>query len=275
MPSDPGSVLPGTIVVTVPHMDDEIIGVGGILASLPDPSRVHLVYATDGSRSPEPAKRGVSVDRRELARVRRSEALEGLRILGVPPGQAHFLDLPDGGLDRLGSQLREGLVSHLDTIAPDVILTPFRFDGHPDHLAVHRAVWDLHEVGAAPARVLEYFVYTRWRLLRGTDIRTRIRPELLVNFPLSEEARRVKREALERHATQTTRYFPWQRRPNLTDAFLSRVCSEDEALLAPDPGGRTESPFTGGDRWIRVVHALEPRLKRVKDRAVALLGGGR
>ena len=44
----------GTVLVVAPHMDDEALACGGLLAQLPDPTRIHVVYATDGTQSPAP-----------------------------------------------------------------------------------------------------------------------------------------------------------------------------------------------------------------------------
>ncbi len=280
---DPDQALQGRIVVVAPHMDDELIGCGATLASLSRPDRAFVVYATDGSRSPESPLPWRRVDRAALARARREEALEGLEALGVPSTNARFLALPDGRLRRRRSALALELARVLDEIRPQFVLAPFRFDGHPDHLAVSRTVRDLHEApgGARGAdngraaeqawRALEYFVYSRWRLLPGGDVRERLRPECLLALSPGREAMERKRRALELHRTQSTAYFAWQRRPNLTGEFIRRVSGETEAFLDPVrcPGGIWKrSPW-----WFRVVHAVEPRLKRAKDRLKAAAHG--
>ncbi len=298
MTLDPDRALPGTLVVVAPHMDDELIGCGAILASLRDPARAHVIYASDGSGSPAPPVPWHRVDRAELARVRREEGCAGLEALGIPRENARFLDLPDGGLRRHREALEARLSEALAVLGPDIVLVPFRLDRHPDHLAVHRAVRRLAECEQITGRLMEYFVYARWKLLPGGDIRRRIRPGLLLAFDPGPEAQARKQRALRRHRTQTTRYFPWQKRANLTSEFMERVGSETEYLLASDrraaaepgtgggdvgAGVRSIFPIRGGDRpaddevftgstfWIRVVHLLEPPLKRGKDRLVALV----
>jgi len=282
------AVLRGRVVLVAPHMDDELIGCGGTLASLPAPERLFVVYATDGSGSPAPPFPWQRVDRVALARARREEARAGLEALGVPGENARFLDLPDGRLRREGSRLREALAATLEVLAPDTLLLPFRFDGHPDHLAVHRAgravagarragvgsgraVGGPGRSGVGRPRVLEYFVYARWRLLPEGDVRRLLRPECLHTCEPGPEARARKRRALELHRTQSTRWFAWQARPNLTPEFIERVCSESEVLLDPSdcPGG----VFLGSTLPLRIVHAVEPPLKRTKDRILAAARG--
>jgi len=276
-------------------MDDELIGCGGILASLPAPERLFVVYATDGSGSPAPPFPWQRVDRAALAQARHEEARAGLEALGVPGENARFLDLPDGRLRREGSRLREALAATLEVLAPDTLLLPFRFDGHPDHLAVHRAgravagagragvgsgravagsgraVGEPGRSGVGSPRVLEYFVYTRWRLLPDGDMRRLLRPECLHTFEPGPEARARKRRALELHRTQSTRWFDWQARPNLTPEFIERVCSETEVLLASSdcPG----DVFLGSTLPLWIVHTVEPPLKRTKDRILAAARG--
>ena len=47
MTADPAVLFPGTLVIAVPHRDDEALALGGTIARLPEKSRVHVVYATD------------------------------------------------------------------------------------------------------------------------------------------------------------------------------------------------------------------------------------
>jgi LmbE family N-acetylglucosaminyl deacetylase len=102
---------------------------------------------------------------------------------------------------------------------------PFRFDRHPDHLAVNHAVIGAQRQGlVAPARLYEYFVYYRWRLLPGRDLRRYIHPHHLLAVD-TEVVSRQKRQALDCYASQTTLFSPWQTRPILTPAARVReVC---------------------------------------------------
>jgi len=270
---DPERDLPGHLVVVAPHMDDELIGCGALLASLVDGTRASVVYVTDGSGSPQPAAPWHVIDRETLARTRRDEALAGLEAVGVPPANAHFLELPDGELRRLGGRLRQALVEILVDLAPQRVLIPFRMDRHPDHIAVHRAVVDLDNSRGFGAGIHEYFVYSEWKLLPGGDIRSWVQPGLLRSLVPSEEIRDRKRQALELHESQTTRHFDWQRRPNLTAVFLDRVAAAPEVFLDTSRAPVGAHIFRGGRLRIHMAHRLEPALKRAKDRIVALVRG--
>ena len=77
----------------------------------------------------------------------------------------------------------------------------------------------------------------------------------------------LKRAALDAFASQTTRFYPWQTRPNLVPELLDDVSAGPEVFVrdAP-PGGRV---FARGALRIRLLHRLEPTLKRPKDRTAA------
>ena len=259
--------------MVAPHMDDELIGCGGLLASLEDGSRAHVLYASDGAGSPASPYPWRRVDRAELALTREAEARQGLRELGLPAEHAHFLGLPDGRLRAERPSLDRRIEGALSELAPEHLLVPFRMDFHPDHLAVARSVAGLRERGGLRARVWEYFAYARWKLLRGGDVRGHIRDACLARIEVREEAAARKRRAFAAHRSQTTRFFDWQKRANLTDEFVDFHCSRPEFLVRTSEVEDPDDVFTGSVRWIHAVHAIEPRLKRTKDRVLDLLRG--
>jgi LmbE family N-acetylglucosaminyl deacetylase len=266
---EPAELLPGRVLVAVPHMDDAVLACGGTLRQLPDASEVHLVYASDGRASPEPVLPWRDRVDDDLFPIRREEARAALARLGVPGDQLHFLELPDGRLRRHRASLVAGLRELTQRIAPERLLIPFRFDQNLDHLAVSRAGFEAAE--AIGASVVEYFVYYRLRLLPGGDLRAYLRPEQRVEVDIAAAAR-DKRAALDCFTSQVTRFYPWQTRPNLTPALLDEVSAGPETFLPGVP--RDASPFARASTRIRLLHALEPRLKRPKDRALAIARRG-
>lgn len=121
--------LGARIVVVAPHPDDEVLPCGGLLAMLGGRS-VKIVAVTDGEAS--------HPDRADELRVQRPmETLVALSRLELEVGVS-WLRLPDGGLleregelaAKIGEIFRHG----------DVVLTPWEYDGHPDHEATTRAV---------------------------------------------------------------------------------------------------------------------------------------
>lgn len=265
----------GVLLVLVPHMDDEALACGALIARLPHKERLHLVYATDGRGSPAPPLPWLGQVDRDLNQARTAEARRAMGFLGVPVENLHFLDLPDGRLRQHQGKLSREVLACIERLRPDHILIPFRCDRHPDHLALNRVVTDAFRRGEIGGRLTEYFVYTHWRLLPEKDIRRYIRPDDLLAFdPAVDGAGEKKRGALELFTSQTTRFFDWQTRPNLTPELLDEVSQAPEYFLPYRPEREGTAVFTRLVPWILVAHRLEPFLKQLKDRMVAIVRRG-
>lgn len=133
------------VLVIAPHPDDESIGCGGLLARLAaEGVRVSAVLATDGEATIGSPHAPV-----ETARRRRDEFLRAFELLGgVDPVP---LGLPDGGLDAHLVTLATALGAAIAREDPDLVLTPWPFERHPDHRAVTEALaLTLEERAAGP-----------------------------------------------------------------------------------------------------------------------------
>jgi LmbE family N-acetylglucosaminyl deacetylase len=215
----------GIIVIVAPHMDDEALACGGLIAKLPDKNRIHIIYATDGMKSPAPIIPGRDEISPDLGKVRMNESTQAMKLLGVPEQNLHFLCLPEAQLREIRAALQKALREKLKKLAPQHILVPFRYDRHLDHLAVNHIVVSAIEQGIIKAQLIEYFVYYRWRLLPKRDIRKYIRPQYLFTLDISDVAKQ-KRRSLDCFASQTTIYYPWQTRPILTSTLAGRRMPE-------------------------------------------------
>jgi LmbE family N-acetylglucosaminyl deacetylase len=253
----------GTLLILAPHMDDEILACGGLLARLPQKERIHIVFATDGMKSPAPVLPWRDAITPDLGALRRDESRAAAALLGVPAGNLEFLCLPEADLTRNRLELDRLVRRSIAAISPDHILVPFRYDRHLDHLAVNHAVFEARAAGLTQAEITEYFVYYRWRLLRRRDVRRYVRPELLIAVDLDSAAGR-KRAALDCFTTQTTCFYPWQTRPILRPELLDEECAGPELFLRAPWSMRGTQVFTGSAAWIRVAHRLEPHLVRWK-----------
>lgn len=253
--------LAGTVVIVAPHMDDEALACGGLIAKLPDKNRIHIIYATDGMKSPAPIMPGDEITS-DLGAIRRNESAQAMKLLGVPETNLHFLDLPEAQLAKNILALKQSLTEKLKGLAPQYIIVPFRYDRHLDHLAVNHVVASAIQQGNIQAQLIEYFVYYRWRLLPKRDIRKYINLQYLFALDISDVAD-LKRQSLDCFATQTTIYYPWQTRPILTHTLLDDECANPEYfLMNASPSGT--SVFTSIILWIRLAHRLEPILLRWK-----------
>lgn len=263
---NPDDAFNGVVLITVPHMDDEVLACGGTIARLCDKQRIHLVYATDGTQAPEPLFPWIDAVSPDLGGIRRSESVAAMAGLGVPESNLHFLNLPERRLEKHQDRLQRLLTELIGRIDPDHILTPFRYDRHRDHVALNRVVTGMCRT-RQHVKLTEYFVYHRWRLLPKRDVRRYIDATEMRQVDVAGVSH-CKRAALECFKTQTTRFYSWQTRPNLTPKLLDDVSGEPELFLQYRPSLTGASVFESAVTWIRVAHRLESPLKRFKDRAV-------
>ena len=262
--------LTGKIVIVAPHMDDEALACGGLIAKLPHKDGVHVIYATDGMKSPAPIIQGRDKITPDLGKTRMQESIEAMKLLSVPEHNLHFLCLPEAQLEKHLSSLRNLLRDKIRTIAPRQIFIPFRYDRHPDHLAVNHAIVSDFWQGDTQPQLIEYFVYYRWRLMPKRDIRRYIRPQFLFKLEIEDVAQQ-KRQALDCFRSQTTIYYPWQTRPILTSRLLGEECQNPEFFLISNDSSAGAAVFSNSVLWIRLAHRLEPFLQRWKYRIGATL----
>lgn len=267
---DPVGQFQGVIVLAIPHMDDEVLACGGTIARLPYKERIHFVYATDGAMSPVPPYSWSGTMSSGLAEVRMGEARNALKVLGVPEENIHFLGFPDSHLASYLNELNQALRRLIHKLQPAYFFIPFRYDRHPDHLALNRSATRVLQLEKHQTQILEYFVYYRWRLLPGGDVRKFIQPDQLIKIDTKEYVVQ-KRKALDCFRSQTTLFFPWQARPVLSEQRLDEVSQLPEYFLKYSPQLQGSKIFTRLRSWIRLVHQLEPPLKRSKDQVVTLL----
>jgi len=125
----------GTVLSVWAHPDDETYLAGGVLAALTDAGqRVVCVTATRGEAADPTADQAA---RDKLARLRTTELIEALRLLGVH--EHRWLDYPDGGCSEVDpTEAASRLTQVLDEVSPDTVVTfgPDGFTGHPDHRTV-------------------------------------------------------------------------------------------------------------------------------------------
>ena len=169
------------LLLFAPHPDDESLACSILLQrAVRAGAVVRVIYVTDGDDNPWPQRvlerkwRLNATDRRRWGRLRRTEALAALRVLGVNGSATRFLALPD---QKLTTMLMCDCQSALDRVAaiiadwgPTDLLVPSISDTHPDHSALavmlrlvlsesfseqvaagHMAVWSYAVHGRSPA----------------------------------------------------------------------------------------------------------------------------
>jgi LmbE family N-acetylglucosaminyl deacetylase len=131
-------VAPGQrLVVVAPHPDDELLAAGGLMATCAAAGReVSVIAVTNGTAS---HPRSSLWPRARLDSIRPRESGEALRRLGIITTVPHDtrLGFEDGSVAQHEFELVDSLRALLR--ASDVIVTTWRYDGHPDHDATGRA----------------------------------------------------------------------------------------------------------------------------------------
>ena len=113
------------------HPDDiEIFMYGFLSVCLKRGDKIYTMIATDGSA-------GTVFRKKNLKLIREKEALKGLSKFSKPK----FLGFPDGKLS-LHAVISEEIKNELKIIKPDLILTHYKEDYHPDHRALSRNVFN-------------------------------------------------------------------------------------------------------------------------------------
>lgn len=271
---DPAEIFQGTVLIAAPHMDDEVLACGGTIIKLPQKEKIHVVYATDGMKSPSPIVSWRDSISPDLGQVRMEESKSAMTYLGVPEQNTHFLGVPEAQLKRNVSALRDLLEQLIEHIKPDQLFIPFRYDRHPDHLVMNHVITAAFNRGiCSQAQLFEYFVYYRWRLLPTRDVRLYVYPKYLLEVNIQDKSAQ-KRSALEIFKSQTTKYYSWQTRPILTSTLLDDVSQTPEIFLRYDPSAVGGAVFSRAVIWIQLVHRLEPFLQKWKYLVGAFLHRG-
>ena len=197
---------PERAVVVAPHPDDEVLGVGGLLALLGEASH------PGGSISPH-----------ALAVVRAAETIAALTALGLR-ADVRGLHLPDGGRETLERPVVDAL-----RLAPGTwLLGPWSGDGHPDHEAVGRGCADVAERDGA--RLLTYPVWA-WHWACPAD--PRVPWDHAVGVTLPPAVRASKARAIAEFRTQIRPLGPDPAdRPVLPPQVLERFTRPWEVLFS-------------------------------------------
>jgi LmbE family N-acetylglucosaminyl deacetylase len=175
-------------VIVAAHPDDEVLGVGGLIAMLAaSRARLRLVALTDGERSHHGHASPTA-----LARRRAAETGAALRALGARAAEVVRLRLPDSRLTRREDEL----ITELSPLVTgfDLCLAPWERDMHPDHEAAGRAA---SKTGSGP---WHYYPVCMWNWASPAD--PRVPWDRALRIPLPPRAAARKRAAINCFASQ-------------------------------------------------------------------------
>ena len=118
------------ILVVAPHMDDEVLGCGGIMAKYAKEG--HEVYVAVVTNGQPPLFTGEEDD------IDKANCLEAHKLLGVK--ETFFLDLPAAMLDTMPKYKLNGAINKVvQKLVPDEIYIPHKGDMHFDHKMINEA----------------------------------------------------------------------------------------------------------------------------------------
>jgi LmbE family N-acetylglucosaminyl deacetylase len=169
------------VVIFGAHPDDPESGCGGLIALLTKSGHeVIVAYATcfRGTRK---------IGGESEAVVRRREATEACKLLGARP---HFFDYAHEKL-QADTETLQAISTWLKDVKPNVVVTHWPLDTHPNHHATSSLVWQCYLQGA-PWSLYFFEVMTNQQTLN-------FRPDLYVNV---EAVADLKRKALACHKSQ-------------------------------------------------------------------------
>lgn len=189
-----------SLLVAIPHPDDETLGCGGVLSLAAQRGiRVKPILITDGGAS-HPGSQ--DWPRTRVAARRRDEFLQALDVLGITTDPT-FLDLPDAATGALGAgaiaRAIEVLLEAFRTESPDVVLTTWRREPHCDHRFAFELVRNAISLADSRPTLAEYMV---WTPITGSPADQPAPEETSSVFVDVSTTLATKRHALRCHASQ-------------------------------------------------------------------------
>jgi LmbE family N-acetylglucosaminyl deacetylase len=192
-----------TMLVVMPHPDDETGFIGGFLAKCCNGEvNVRLVCVTDGAKST--LRFGLS-DEDDLKEVRKKELSNALNVLGIDSFiHANF---GDGEIEDHMDEISEYVENEITAFHPQFVVTlePDGGYGHPDHIALSTIVTKLYEKDKNRFTLIYATVAPGWLADEGSRNMARkeihpIYPNVRVYLSESDASKKVK--AFKAHSSQ-------------------------------------------------------------------------
>ncbi len=150
-----GDFLNRSAIVFAPHQDDEVLACGGtIIKKIKSGTNVKIVFLTDGRKS-----HWRLISQEKLKAVRKNEALEAAKTLGLREEDVIFLDYPERELRKNVPDAVQKTCEILKTYSPHEVFMPYAHEGNDDHMAANEILRQaLYQINC-PAAVFEYPIW--------------------------------------------------------------------------------------------------------------------
>jgi len=189
----------GKILIFMPHPDDEAVFLAGTIRQLvKNKINVKVITATRGEAST--LRYGLKDDD-DLAQVRETELTNSFKVLGVK--NQEIWDLPDGGLIKIKTKLKEKVKKAIQDFSPNLVITlePDGIYGHPDHIALSDVVTNCVKkpIRLVYATIAPYTVKPQKSHMAIRQVYP-LKPNLIVNLSLLDKLAKIR--SLKSHKTQ-------------------------------------------------------------------------
>ncbi len=182
-----------SLLVVAPHPDDETFGCGSLISfKRTAGADVRIVFLTNGEAA---LKNHCSLSPAHVGRIRREQAVQACRHLGVDESHLRWYSWPDGGVPRKGSpgfaQAVKQIMAEIQDHSSAEVVSSHALDLHADHRAAGELV---HEAGRQLGPQVRLFYYILWTWYRAGRSKMPTLP-LALAWKLEEHWTRAQKQA--------------------------------------------------------------------------------
>lgn len=127
-----------SIIVFAPHPDDEVLSCGGTIAKkIHEGYEVFIMFMTDGRYALTEVGETSSVDPLIMRDLRKQDAFDAAKILGLKEENLIFLDVEDKRLKQHSNIVLKKIIKLLNDVTPAEIYFPQKMEHNIDHQMTH------------------------------------------------------------------------------------------------------------------------------------------
>jgi LmbE family N-acetylglucosaminyl deacetylase len=228
------------VIIFSPHPDDETLACGGTIAKrIREGYEVFVVFMTDARYSLRAVGITSGPSPQEISNIRREEAREAMKILGLQDKNLFFLNFEDQTLEAHYQDAKRIVLKILKDVSPIEVYFPQRKEYHRDHRITNFIVQEaLSHLNLIPVRV-QYAI--AWAFPFNIMVHM-LEEKKFISFMSNilnldiiyvdiSEFLYLKMKALEAYKTQLLA-FSYQERKNLfRSSFLNRFLKKKESFF--------------------------------------------